>query len=144
MGPLSWSAGLIPAARLAAEGQVAFLIDAEGPTDRFSLIHPRASAVELEELPLGEDAFWQEKEALNCLIHLKCPYLRLQGSIDHVHGSMELHARRALAATSLGEGAWFSGSLYEHGTEILKLLKDFILKSCSDKVHSHSDHKTLR
>lgn len=127
-GILSWSGGLVPAARLASEQKLAFLIDAEGPVDRFSLVHPNASAHELEGLALGDDSLWADKEALPYLAKLKCRYVRLQAEQDHVHGQMEVHAQRAIAATG-GRLMRFPGRLNAHGGAVLDLLRTLLITS---------------
>ena len=121
-GLLSWSGGLVPAARLARELPVRCLVDAEGPVDRFSLIQPRLPRDPLLLRPLADDAAWAQAEALPVLCGLPVPYLRLQGSMDHVHGADISHARRAVAAAG-GRFCLWSGDLAGHGMQILEELE---------------------
>ncbi len=100
---LSWSAGIIPVLRAAAEGQAPDgLVDGEAPVDRWSLHHPKGHG------PAGKDPWrdedWAGIEAVRLVGELGVPYARLQASDDHVHGAMDEHARRIMAAAQAAGG----------------------------------------
>ncbi len=121
-GILSWSGGLIPALGVASERPIAFLVDAEGPVDRHSLVPLKNPPTELQNRSVEEDALWIGLEAMTALPALRLPYLRLQGSIDHAHGSMIIHAQRAVQAVPGGRMEWLPGQLHEHPERVRKLL----------------------
>ena len=100
---LSWSSGLIPVLAACADGvSPDILVDAEGPSDRWSLVPPHPSN-ELAEWDPWDDLIWEGLEPLSLLEHFKGSYLRLQAQHDHVHDSMVIHAARMRArARSLG------------------------------------------
>ena len=102
---LTWSGGLVPVLAAAARGHVPdALLDGEGPVDRWSLIPPLgfrgSEGSELRARDPWDDAAWIDVEPLRLLAHLTGPYARLQGTPDHVHGEMTLHAERITAATA--------------------------------------------
>ncbi|MBM4369168.1 MAG: hypothetical protein FJ102_23340, partial [Deltaproteobacteria bacterium] len=94
---MSWSGGCVAAARAIAEigaERIALFVDVEGPVDRFSLVPPGRDMPEWRDLSPFDDAPWAGRE----LVHLlpPCPYLRVQGRPDHVHGDCLVHADRIM------------------------------------------------
>ena len=98
---LSWSGGVVSALHL----DTPLLIDAEGPCDRFSLVERGGN--EMSGLDLHDDAAWEGREAVELVGTFRGRYRRLQGTQDHVHGPMTLHASRMLEAA--GNGSWLCG-----------------------------------
>jgi hypothetical protein len=121
-GILSWSGGLIPALGVAAERPLRFLVDAEGPVDRFSLVPLQEPPEELRNRSVEEDALWVGLEAMSLLPQLRIPYVRVQGSVDHAHEKMSIHAHRAAQAVPGGRLEWLSGRLHEHPEQLRRLL----------------------
>ncbi|HND28596.1 MAG TPA: hypothetical protein PLA94_01310 [Myxococcota bacterium] len=121
-GILSWSGGLIPALGVASERPLRFLVDAEGPVDRYSLVPLHNPPEELRNRSIEEDALWIGLEALPPLAQLRIPYLRLQGSVDHAHEKMSIHAHRAVQAVPDGRLGWLPGRLHEHPEQLRRLL----------------------
>lgn len=119
---LSWSGGLVPAARV-ADARVAALVDAEGPVDRFSLVPPGRPDHELADVDPWDDAAWAGREALPMLAAFSGRYLRLQGTDDHVHGAALWHARRAVAAARHGELCLVPGRLADHGAALAAAIR---------------------
>jgi len=100
---LTWSGGIVPVLGAAARGHAPdALVDGEGPVDRWSLIPPPgfrgSEGSELRTRDPWDDAVWSDLEPLRLLSHLGGPYARLQGTPDHVHGDMVLHAERIQTA----------------------------------------------
>jgi hypothetical protein len=98
---LSWSSGLLPVLRAAAAGdRPDALLDAEGPSDRFSLVPPPGAGAPLTLAARSpfDDAAWVGLEPVGLLGSLGAPYIRLQGSPDHLHGDWSGHAAALLDA----------------------------------------------
>jgi len=100
---LTWSGGLVPVMAAAAAGdRPDALVDGEGPVDRWSLVPPTSFVApegeELRSRDPWDDTAWEGLEAVEQIAALGCPYARLQGDPDHVHGAMQLHAERLVAA----------------------------------------------
>ncbi len=122
---ISWSGGNVPAARairdLSQPGHAfAAMVDVEGPVDRFSLVPPGRDLPEWAGLSPFDDAPWAQRE----LIHLlpPCPYIRVQGQPDHVHGHHALHADR------LPGLRWdLPGTADRGGDTVVLRLNDFLL-----------------
>ena len=129
---LTWSGGIIPVLAAARDGlRPDALVDGEGPVDRWSLVPPAAipgsAGDELRALDPWKDEHWQDLEAVRLIEHLKCPYVRLQGNPDHLHGPMLLHAQRIIAAAAsagaaAGEPLSTDGPLHQHPREVLEAL----------------------
>jgi hypothetical protein len=115
---LSWSGGCVPAARVIGDLRrcnphlatyIAGFIDIEGPVDRYSLLPPGRPGHEWANVSPHDDPHWRGRELVELLPRLSAgnilptPYIRVQGSPDHVHGRCDWHAERALdAAQSAG------------------------------------------
>ena len=123
---LSWSSGVLPVLRAAAEGDAPdALIDGEGPADRWSLVPD--SGNELARRDPWDDGWWVNMEPSALLPRLGVPYARLQAERDHVHGEMVEHHRRMLAAAErAGLRTWPSevlpGQLHGHPQALLDAL----------------------
>ncbi len=100
VGLLSWSGGLVNALRALDDPRdVAFLVDVEGPVDRWSLVPPCRPRHEWAEAGEHDEALWSGREVLDRLAALGPRHLRVQGAPDHVHGACDLHAVMACAAS---------------------------------------------
>jgi hypothetical protein len=129
---LTWSGGLVPVLAAATRGHAPdALVDGEGPVDRWSLIPPPgfrgSEGSELRARDPWDDRAWIDVEPLRLLGHLDAPYARLQGTPDHVHGDLTLHAERIVAAAgALGlpirPFAPLPSRLHEHPRETLDAL----------------------
>jgi hypothetical protein len=126
---MSWSAGVLPVLRAAAEGdRPDALVDAEGPADRWSLVPPRGpKAIEMGARDPWNDQAWTDLEPVRLLPKLSRPYARLQAEQDHLHGQMSLHAERMWAAAqAFALPTWppsiLSGHLHGHPSEVLEAL----------------------
>ena len=88
IGICSFSLGLsLCVPLLAREGDrrpIAFLLDWEGPADRDAILRggplPPAARTALARDP---DLFWDHREPLPWMDDLPCPYIRIQGRVDH-------------------------------------------------------------
>jgi hypothetical protein len=133
---VTWSAGVVPALRAAVsldDPRLVLLVDAEGPSDRFSLVPPGRPEHELAKLDPADDAAWEGREALAYIGRFPGRYLRLQAARDHVHGRMDWHARRMVAAARArpsgqgrlnGAGEILPGALEAHGAAILGWIRE--------------------
>ncbi len=127
VGILSWSGGLVNAL-LAADERVPFLIDCEGPVDRFSLVPPNDADPVLATTSVFDDAAWQGREAVELLWAFRGRYLRVQGRPDHQHGVHDLHARRVEA---FGERVDLRGPLEQRGGEIRDRLERWMVEAAT-------------
>ena len=124
---LSWSAGIIPVLRAAADGHAPdALVDGEAPVDRWSLFHPKGHG------PAGKDPWcdedWDGIEAVQLVGRLGVPYARLQAADDHVHGPMHEHARRIVAAARASGCTPMDleispGKLHDHSHRVIEALE---------------------
>jgi hypothetical protein len=62
-----------------AEPRVKFLLDFEGPADRYQTCTDSGGFV---PMPPDSDAFWQEREAARFMKQVPCEYLRMQPQVD--------------------------------------------------------------
>jgi hypothetical protein len=115
VGLLTWSAGLIPA--LLAREPAAFLVDVEGPVDRWSLVAP---GTEEEWGEVEDPAGWADREAVALLPGWKAPYVRVQGTEDHQHGGMVWHARRV---APFGRLELLEGRVDAHGEVVARVVR---------------------
>jgi hypothetical protein len=100
VGLLSWSGGIVNALRALDDPRdIAFLVDVEGPVDRWSLVPPCRPRHEWADASEHDDALWNGREVLEHLTALGPRHLRVQGAPDHVHGACDLHAVTACAAS---------------------------------------------
>ncbi len=121
---MSWSGGCVAAARAIQEigpERIALFVDVEGPVDRFSLVPPGRDMPEWRGLSPFDEAPWAGRELLQLLP--PCPYLRVQGRPDHVHGECLVHADRIMQAASV-RCPWshrldLPGELARHGIEVV-------------------------
>lgn len=131
-GVLTASAGLL-AALPAVDERVAFLVDAEGPVDRWSAVPAGAPDHDLAGLDPLDDAAWAPHEAIRLIGRVRGRYQRLQGQVDHVHGMMHHHARRIVDAAERAGVPWarlnddgdvLPGRLWEHGATVRAWILD--------------------
>jgi hypothetical protein len=83
LGIYSRGYGLVMAAGMIARHDlphVKFLLDFEGPADRFQASSSHGGPV---PVPPDSEAFWQEREAARFLKHAGSAYLRIQTATDH-------------------------------------------------------------
>ena len=132
---LTWSAGVVPALRAALDlddPRVVLIADAEGPSDRFSLVPPGDPEHALAKLSPFDERAWAGREAAELIGRFPGRYLRFQAEDDHVHGRMAWHARRMVAAArhgqlNGGDGALLPGRLDAHGPALLGWIADALL-----------------
>jgi hypothetical protein len=128
---LTWSAGLVPAVHTSMRG-VARLIDVEGPVDRYSLVPPGDRGHELTRAEVFDDAPWKGREALHgvaAFTRAGGDYVRVQGTPDHVHGNVDLHAIVAMRAASAGRAGSATllalpGPVHAFGDRVLRAIID--------------------
>ena len=118
---LTWSGGLVPAVLSGLVG-----------VDRYSLVPPGLPEHELTHAEVYDDDAWRGREALPGLRAYTAgggTYVRAQGTPDHVHRAVRLHADAAV--TSAGSGRRGSarlvllpGAARAHGALILDALVD--------------------
>ncbi|MBM4389814.1 MAG: hypothetical protein FJ090_01720 [Deltaproteobacteria bacterium] len=128
---MSWSGGCVAAARAITETgaeRIALFVDVEGPVDRFSLVPPGRDMPEWRDLSPFDEAPWAGRELLHLLP--PCPYLRVQGRPDHVHGDCLVHADRIMQVATARCG-WsrrldVPGPLSRHGIEVARTVEAFL------------------
>ena len=98
IGVLSLSLGIATAAgalgRCRDDPPVRYLIDLEGPTDRFYItVHDHPNFLPLFDGHTSDQAdWWAPREAVRSIPRARVRYLRLQSAEDHVHGQDIGHA----------------------------------------------------
>jgi hypothetical protein len=55
---------------------------------------------------IGDDAYWDERDASRFAAKLPCPYLRIQHQVDHVQGTSKAHMMAIINATTRYSGQW--------------------------------------
>jgi hypothetical protein len=85
---------------------VRFLVDFEGPADRYQSCIDSGGAV---PVPVIDDSFWQVREAVRYMSRVACHYLRVQTAEDH-----NPHIRDNRHCIALIDSAT-SGGLLDHG-----------------------------
>jgi len=55
---------------------------------------------------IGDDAYWDERDASIFASKLPCPYLRIQCDVDHVQGTHKYHMMDIINAATSGSGQW--------------------------------------
>jgi len=90
VGVLSSSMGMMIAAPVLAENPdipVRFLIDQEGPADRWDITHG-GDPIYIEMFynhGLLDNNFWSKREPVRFAGDMCCPYIRVQSDFDHYH-----------------------------------------------------------
>ncbi len=86
-----------------AEPRVKFLLDFEGPADRYQTCLDSGGFV---PVPPDSDAFWQEREAARFMKQVPCAYLRVQTQVDSNPGIPDnRHAIQLIdSATAVAHG----------------------------------------
>jgi len=129
---LTWSGGIVPVLAAAAQGdRPDAVVDGEGPADRWSLVPPIEApdsvGDEMRALDPWSDADWRGLESVSLIADLKCPYVRLQGNPDHLHGPMTLHADRVFEAARRAGAVTrdpfrTDGPIHQHPGDVLEAL----------------------
>ena len=63
-------------------------------------------AIVLHGGKIGNDAYWDERDASLFAARLSCPYLRIQGHIDHVQGTSKAAMMAIINAATSHSGQW--------------------------------------
>lgn len=83
----------------------AWVLDFEGPSDRYTWNGDEP--VPAPARHLGDDLWWEPREAARHVGALRCPYVRLQAEEDHARPEELRHALRMVQAASTGGLPWF-------------------------------------
>lgn len=108
LGLVSYSYGITMASGALArypDLPVRFLIDWEGPADRYDTTSDCQPNTDIPWPPCKDDAFWAQREAINFIGQIRVPYQRLQSEKDHVQPDV-LHALRMVNAAAQGSSPW--------------------------------------
>ena len=84
---------------------VLFLMDWEGPADRFDTTVGCSENVRIDFAPCDDLEFWREREALKFIPDVQVPYQRLQSEKDHVQPDVD-HAIAMINAAVQGDSPW--------------------------------------
>ena len=104
------------ARRLAERGdQVDWLVDWEGPGDRHFITANQTRNAPALGHRIQDDTYWQHREAVWNLPHIRCGYLRLQADPDHAQAGVLGHAQAMMAAASSADLAWFRLNAHQAG-----------------------------
>lgn len=108
IGLISFSYGITMASGALArypDLPVIFLIDWEGPADRYDTT---TNCSPDQHIPFGncsDDEYWSEREALTFIAQINVPYQRLQSEKDHVQPDVS-HAINMINAAMQGNVPW--------------------------------------
>jgi len=108
IGLVSYSYGITMASGALARHpdlQVQFLIDWEGPADRYDTTLGCQTNPRIAWPDCSDDAAWAEREALTFIGQIGVPYQRLQSDQDHVQPDVS-HAIDMVNAAVQGEAPW--------------------------------------
>lgn len=110
IGVVAISMGVAMAVGAAAtEGvDVAWVLDWEGPCDREIITAGGKNMRPAAGHTLEDDVYWHPREAVRHVGRLSCPYVRLQGVLDHAQPGEFRHATRMARAAETG---WKDGTL---------------------------------
>jgi hypothetical protein len=117
IGIVSLSYGIALAAgvlgRYPDDGIVGYLIDVEGPSDRFAItLHDSPIVIPVFDNHRTTDArWWMEREAVRSISHIKAKYLRVQNERDHTqpqnrHAIDMIDAATNKAYGGTGQSPW--------------------------------------
>lgn len=84
---------------------IKYFIDIEGPSDRFYITKnndPHFLRI-FAGRTTDDKAWWVEREAVNSIRDVVCPYLRIQHERDHVHGENKQHALDMIVAATCSQ-----------------------------------------
>ncbi len=84
---------------------IAFLMDWEGPADRFDTTVECSNGTRIDFNPCDDDAYWVQSEALEFISDVKVPYQRLQSEKDHVQPDLS-HAINMINNAVQGGVPW--------------------------------------
>jgi alpha/beta superfamily hydrolase len=106
IGIYSQGYGIAMAAGMLArhsEPRIKFLMDFEGPSDRYQVCRDSGGFVPVSP---DSESFWPQREAANTIRSIGCAYLRIQSETDHTGRIPDNHHCVALidSATSIGHG----------------------------------------
>jgi len=90
IGLVSYSYGITMASGALArypDLEVRFLIDWEGPADRYDTTSECQPNTHIPWPPCEDELFWAQREALTFISQIRVPYQRLQSEQDHVQGN---------------------------------------------------------
>ncbi len=108
LGLVSFSYGITMGSGTLArhpELPIIFLIDWEGPADRFDTTVECTNSTRIDFAPCDDEAFWLEREALRFIPNVPVPYLRLQSEQDHVQADNS-HAINMINGAIAGGNSW--------------------------------------
>ena len=108
IGLVSYSYGITMASGALARHpdlQVQFLIDWEGPADRYDTTLGCQPDQRIDWPDCNNDTAWAEREALAFIAQIDVPYLRLQSAQDHVQPDVS-HAIEMVNAAIRGGAPW--------------------------------------
>jgi hypothetical protein len=113
LGIYTQSYGITMASGMVArhdEPRVKFLLDFEGPADRYQTCVDSGGFV---PVPPDSDAFWQEREAARFMKQVPCEYLRMQPEVDsnpmlvdNRHAIQLIDSATSVARGGAGISAW--------------------------------------
>jgi dienelactone hydrolase len=84
---------------------VLFLMDWEGPADRFDTTTECNNSTRIDFNPCDDDAYWEQREALVFISDVRSPYQRLQSETDHVQPDVS-HAINMVNNAVEGQPPW--------------------------------------
>lgn len=84
---------------------IQFLMDWEGPADRFDTTVDCGNSTQIDFQPCDNLEFWSEREALRFISDVQVPYQRLQSENDHVQPDVD-HAINMIYAAVQGGVPW--------------------------------------
>ncbi len=108
IGLASFSYGITMASGTLArypELPIMFLMDWEGPADRFDTTVECSNGTRIDFNPCDDDAYWAQREALTFISNVRVAYQRLQSEKDHVQPDVS-HAINMINNAVNGEAPW--------------------------------------
>lgn len=108
IGLASFSYGITMASGTLARHQdlpVLFLVDWEGPADRFDTTVECSNSTRIDFNSCDDDTYWAQREALTFISEVKIPYQRLQSEKDHVQPDVS-HAINMINNAVGGGSPW--------------------------------------
>ena len=95
-------------AQLGGEGDVRWLIDWEGPSDREIITSHGTIMIPTLGHKMDDEVYWRPREAVRHLSSLQCGYVRIQSNHDHAQGTSLFHFERMVEVLKgTHELAWF-------------------------------------
>ncbi len=84
---------------------ILFLLDWEGPADRFDTTVECSNSTRIDFNPCDDDLYWVQREALVFILDVSIPYQRLQSEKDHVQPDVS-HAINMVNNAVEGGAPW--------------------------------------